>query len=105
MQRQSDNRHLQIMQAFSFLLQYRDIRVADNDPGHVQEADYNMARALHQLGLLHLALPYYEQVLGKHGVGTRYDLTQSAAYNMQLIYVLSGNPAKAAEIVEEYLTI
>lgn len=105
MQRQSDNRHLQIVQAFSFLLNYRDSRIASENPGRVQEAEYNIGRALHQLGLLHLALPYYERALSVRGVDAKYDLTQSAAYNVQLIYVMSGNPGKARDIVEEYLTI
>lgn len=28
-----------------------------------QEADFNLGRAYHQMGLLHLAVPYYEKAL------------------------------------------
>lgn len=105
MQRQSDNRHLQIMQAFSFLLRYYDVRKTNNNPGHLQEAEFNLGRALHQLGLLHLALRHYEKVLEVQGVDVKYDLTRSTVYNMQLIYVLSGNPRKARELVVKYLSI
>ena len=31
--------------------------------GNEQEAAYNMGRAAHQLGLLHLAVPLYERAL------------------------------------------
>jgi hypothetical protein len=30
---------------------------------HLQEADFNLGRAYHQLGLVHLAVPYYEKAL------------------------------------------
>ncbi|CAG8449839.1 8678_t:CDS:10 [Ambispora leptoticha] len=57
MQRQSDNRHLQIMQGFTFLLKYYDLQTGK------QEAEYNLGRAFHHLGLFHLAVQCYEQVL------------------------------------------
>ena len=105
MQRQSDNRHLQIVQAFSFLFKYYDLRTSSGHPEHEQEAEYNIGRALHQLGLLHLALPYYERAMHVAGVSPRHDLTSSAVYNMQMIYVLAGNPDRAHELVRRCLTI
>lgn len=73
--------------------------------GHAQETQYNIGRALHQLGLVHLALRHYEIVVAFKDVEARYDLRYNAAYNMQLIYALSGNTGKAREIVTRYLTI
>ena len=105
MQRQSDNRQLQIVQAFSFFFKYFDLRTAGRSPAHVQEAEYNIGRALHQIGLLHLALPYYERVLHLQDINNDHDLSHSAAYNMQIIYVLAGNATKARDLARRYLTI
>lgn len=104
MQRQSDNRHLQVMQAFSFLFKYYDKRLSALDAGLRQEADYNMGRALHQLGLLHLAIPYYRKAMTSVNVDEKYDLSRNAAFNLQLIYVLSGNTRMAQKITEQHLT-
>lgn len=46
-----------VLQGFSFLWRYVEFR------GHCQESLYNLGRALHQLGLTHLALHYYEKAL------------------------------------------
>lgn len=105
MQRQSDNRHWQILQAVSFFLEYNELRRRDGDPGHLQEIQYNIGRACHQLGLLHLAVSFYEEVLKIKRVEPKYDLSANAAYNLQLIHMLANNPARAREIGEEYLTI
>ncbi len=48
---------LVVCQGFSFLWRYVDLR------GHCQESLYNIGRALHQLGLGHLAIHYYEKAL------------------------------------------
>lgn len=45
------------VQGFSFLHRYLDLR------GPCQESFYNLGRGLHQLGLLHLAIHYYQKVL------------------------------------------
>lgn len=45
------------VQGFSFLFRYLDLR------GPCQESFYNLGRSLHQLGLLHLAIHYYQKVL------------------------------------------
>lgn len=93
------------MQGLSFLQRYYGKRISSGDPGLKQEAEYNMGRALHQIGLFHLALPHYEAVLNTKGVASKFDLSVSAAYNMQLIYVLAGNPGKARELTHKYLAI
>ena len=93
------------MQGFSFLQRYYGKRSSSGDPGLRQEAEYNMGRALHQVGLFHLALLHYEAVLGIAGVESTYDLSVSAAYNMQLIYVLAGNAERARELSIKYLSV
>lgn len=50
-------RHSLVMQGFSFLWRYVERR------GHCQESMYNVGRALHQLGLTHLAIHYYQKAL------------------------------------------
>ncbi|CAM0139620.1 unnamed protein product [Umbelopsis sp. WA50703] len=59
-QRITDNRHLQIVQAFTFLFKYYESR---KELRYAQEAEYNIARAFHTLDLGHLAVPYYERAL------------------------------------------
>jgi ABC-type Zn2+ transport system substrate-binding protein/surface adhesin len=57
MQRKSDNRHMQIMQGMMFMTEYTKLA------GFNQETEFNMARTFHTLGLSHLAVPHYENVL------------------------------------------
>ncbi|KAA8909852.1 hypothetical protein FN846DRAFT_888742 [Sphaerosporella brunnea] len=123
MQRQSENRHMQALQAITFLYEYYDVRTAPNplpdaedieNERHAaamkQEAEFNVARSFHHLGLTHLALPYYQRCLdisddwaskgGVHG-----DLKWEAAYMLQMIYITSGNAAAAKEVTEKWLAI
>lgn len=44
-------------QGFSFLWRYVELR------GECQESMYNLGRALHQMGLTHLAIHYYQKAL------------------------------------------
>ncbi|KAJ0062278.1 hypothetical protein NL108_002622, partial [Boleophthalmus pectinirostris] len=50
-------RHALVLQGFSFLWRYVELR------GECQESMYNIGRALHQLGLSHLAIHYYQKAL------------------------------------------
>ncbi|KAG2179385.1 hypothetical protein INT44_006231, partial [Umbelopsis vinacea] len=59
-QRITDNRHLQIVQGFTFLYKYYERR---KELQYAQEAEYNIARAFHTINLTHLAIPYYERAL------------------------------------------
>lgn len=103
-QRQTNNRHLQVVEGLSFLTQYMDIR--ENSGDHEsQEAHFNMGRMAHMLGLAGLAVENYNKVLEFEGLDKRYDLVREAAYNLQLIYVVSGNGKLARWIVDTYLTI
>ncbi|XP_053554531.1 general transcription factor 3C polypeptide 3 isoform X2 [Bombina bombina] len=50
-------RHALLVQGFSFLNRYLNLR------GPCQEAYYNLGRALHQMGLTHFAIHYYQKAL------------------------------------------
>ncbi|KAM9664783.1 general transcription factor 3C polypeptide 3 isoform 2-T3 [Trichechus inunguis] len=50
-------RHALIVQGFSFLNRYLSLR------GPCQESFYNLGRGLHQLGLIHLSIHYYQKAL------------------------------------------
>ncbi|EPY49866.1 transcription factor tfiiic complex subunit sfc4 [Schizosaccharomyces cryophilus OY26] len=118
MQRLSDNRHYQILQGFTFLYHYYDLR-SKAGVGEKQEALYNLAKAYHFLGLEHHAVQYYEKVLelspmgalnnfqaqqkeGKQ-INSTYDFSYEAAYNLRLIYTSSGNLNLAFEVTKRYL--
>jgi len=108
------HRHKTVLQAFSFLCKYRSKR--DNP----QEAAYNMGRAAHQLGLMHVAIPFYEQALAlKACIGqggeveeepdeeeqARSDLCREAAHNLVMIYKATGAMELAREVLHRHLTI
>ncbi|KAI9357693.1 hypothetical protein DFJ73DRAFT_820836 [Zopfochytrium polystomum] len=101
MQRRVDNRHLRVVQAFTFLFRYSELL------GSNQEALYNIGRALHQLGLVHLAVGYYEQVLekSKEMEDPTVDLKAEAAYNLALIHVASGSSAVAQRLLYEHIVV
>ncbi|ODQ65103.1 TPR-like protein, partial [Nadsonia fulvescens var. elongata DSM 6958] len=109
-QRQTTNRHMQIVQGLTYMVDYYKIRSKMGIHEH-QEAAYNMARSYHMLGLNGLAFKYYEEVLSFKNtteggeIDDDYDLKMSAAYNLQLIYTISGNGELARKMVDDYLTI
>eukprot|EP00191_Tetraselmis_sp_GSL018_P017842 CAMPEP_0177584482 /NCGR_PEP_ID=MMETSP0419_2-20121207/3923_1 /TAXON_ID=582737 /ORGANISM="Tetraselmis sp., Strain GSL018" /LENGTH=972 /DNA_ID=CAMNT_0019074031 /DNA_START=110 /DNA_END=3024 /DNA_ORIENTATION=- len=86
----ASHRHRSILQAFAFLCNYRRLR------GNSQEAAYNIGRAMHDIGLLHLAVPFYEEALSlgaspsAGGCSGPSDLSREAAHNLALIYRGSG---------------
>lgn len=63
MKRQTNNRHHEMHQGLSFLYRYYDIRTRDEVPVQCQEAEFNVARMWHVLGLTYLAIPAYERAL------------------------------------------
>ncbi|KAI9851300.1 MAG: transcription factor TFIIIC subunit tfc4 [Thelocarpon superellum] len=112
LKRQSENRHYLIMQGLNFLFAYYDIRQTSSLVGERQEADYNIARSFHMIGLMHLAVSYYERVLTladetcSSGAGTTVEhFARDAAYNLQLIYLTAGNLEMAKSVTERYLVI
>ena len=63
MKRQTANRHHEIHHGLSFLYRYYDLRTRGGNPAHVQEAEYNVGRMWHILGLTYLAIPAYERAM------------------------------------------
>lgn len=76
-----------------------------------QEANYNMARLLHQLGLLPAAVNFYKLVLESPvpkliaDNSNLLNLKKEAAFNLHLIYVGSENYDLARFYLENYITV
>uniref|UniRef100_A0A3B3ZMM9 Uncharacterized protein n=1 Tax=Periophthalmus magnuspinnatus TaxID=409849 RepID=A0A3B3ZMM9_9GOBI len=91
-------RHALVLQGFSFLWRYVELR------GECQESLYNIGRALHQLGLAHLAIHYYEKALSLppeklEGIEEdQVDLRREISFNLSLIYQASGNMEMAHQL-------
>lgn len=120
MKRQTDNRQYGIQQGLSFLYRYRDLRMASGQPCDIQEAEYNVAKAWHLLGLTHLAIPGYERVLKlSEAVQAKHrrkdndrevnfqaeDLATEAAFALQQLFSLVGNEEAARMVTEDWLVI
>src|SRR5271154_2762435 len=114
MQRQASNRHLIVLQAFTFLFQYRQL-IYEQSNNHAsmgaamrQQAEYNLARAFQQLGLFTFAARYYEDAIRisveMRGLGKR-DLVFECAHNLGLMFTLSGNNEAAKEVTARYLVL
>jgi len=115
-QRQADNRHILVLQAMTFLFQYyrscysqSNKYPAREGTAMKQQAEYNVARAFHQLGLFTFAVKYYTNALKlseefEGGLGKR-DLKFEAAYNLNLIYCFAENYEAAKVISEKYLVL
>ncbi|KAJ3584153.1 hypothetical protein NHX12_014649 [Muraenolepis orangiensis] len=88
--------------AFSFLWRYVELR------GECQESMYNLGRALHQLGLVHLAIHYYQRALSLppaalEGIDVdQVDLRREISFNLSLIYQNSGNTHLARQILSTH---
>ncbi len=94
-QRTTPNRHLQVLQAFTFLFKYYYVSNESN------EANYNLGRAFQHINLGYLAVPYYEKVLSNENSTRKYE----AAYNLSQIYMASGSNLLAEMILHKYCTI
>ncbi|KAK6455198.1 RNA pol III initiation factor TFIIIC subunit [Scheffersomyces xylosifermentans] len=108
MQRLSTNRHIQLLQGISYILEYRDLREKNATVYELQEIEYNLGRLFHMLGLSSLAVFHYDKVLSYHdniSDDSAYDLSIDAAYNLTLIYNINGNSQLARMITEKFLTV
>ena len=107
--RQSDNRHHLILQGFSFLYNYYQARQDAQSPSLKQEADYNMGRAYHIIGLAHLAIPFYEQCLtsqNQRGIDSlSRQFRREAALALQNLWAASGGTQKAKIITDRWLVL
>ncbi|XP_021179650.2 general transcription factor 3C polypeptide 3 isoform X1 [Fundulus heteroclitus] len=98
-------RHALILQGFTFLWRYVELR------GLCQESMYNLGRALHQMGLTHLAIHYYQKALltpawKLEGIpDDQADLRREIAFNLSLIYQASGNTEVARQLIRTHCTV
>lgn len=110
LKRQTDNRQYSILQGLSFMLSYYESRIDSIHVEERQEAHYNMARAYHMLGLVHLATPFYQKVLKEISeISAKQpmleELVLDTAYNLQAIYAASGNVKLAEDVTRRWLVI
>ncbi|CBX98229.1 hypothetical protein IAQ61_010326 [Plenodomus lingam] len=114
MKRLSENRQFQIQQGLAFVYRYYELRTRDDVAVLRQEAEFNVARVWHALGLVALALPAYERCVelsarvreeaGTAGAGAE-DFAKEAAFAMQSIYAIGGDVEAARKITEEVLVV
>lgn len=108
MQRNSNNRHIQLLQGISYLMEYKETRERNATIYEKQEIEYNFGRLFHMLGLTTLAVNHYNKVLSFHDLlkdDPTYDMLIEAAYNLSLIYTINGNTELSSLVTERYLTI
>ena len=119
MKRLSENRQFQIQQGLSFINRYYELRTKDKVALHCSEAEYNVGRIWHGLGLMTQALGAYErcialsdrvkgEAMGSDDGGAAAaveDFAAEAAFGMQAICVLSGDFERACKITESALVI
>lgn len=108
MQRLSSNRHMQLLQGFSYMMEYRDLRLQNATDYEKQEVEFNMGRLYHMIGLVTEACQHYDKVLSYHETlkdDPDYDLLVEAAYNLALIYNINGNSQLALQLTQNYLTV
>ncbi|KAK2171464.1 hypothetical protein NP493_1062g00073 [Ridgeia piscesae] len=103
-QKFATSKHELTTQACAFLNQYLELR------GECQESLYNVGRAMHQIGLLHAAIDYYQRALALPPAVTSehqeiFDLRKEIAFNLTLIYQQSNSHQLANLIRQQYLVI
>lgn len=124
-------KHTLLMKALALLANYRQLRkeqmeaedaeeesataAAASDPAMAPavlpswlvraETSYNIGRACHQIGMLHLAVDCYETTLSCAGepVAADLDIRREAALNYVQLLRSSGNEAKALEVCAKHL--
>ena len=112
LKRQAENRHQILIQGFAFLMEYYDSRQEAGNCSQKQEAEYNVGRAYHLLGLIQLAIPYYQRCLAlgpavdeEFGVSGTENFAQEAAFALQNHWAASGNAERAQEVTESWLVL
>lgn len=108
LKRLSENRQYQIQQGIAFMTRYYDLRTKAKIAVHQQEAEFNIGRVYHGLGLVTQAVPYYRRCIalgfGMEDEGSE-NFAAEAAYALQTIYVLSGDFEGALEVTVSDLVI
>ncbi|KAF1830557.1 TPR-like protein [Decorospora gaudefroyi] len=129
MKRLSENRQFQIQQGLAFVYRYYDMRTRacssegdDHTPTAIltQEAEFNVGRIWHSLGLVTFALERYEACIalservkkeaqqgqGQDVLSSGFEnFEQEAAFAMQSIYIVTGNFEAARMVTEGCLVI
>ncbi|KAF1977145.1 TPR-like protein [Bimuria novae-zelandiae CBS 107.79] len=117
LKRLSENRQFQIQQGIAFVTRYHEFRTKDKVAIHEQEAEYNVGRVYHGLGLVSQAIPHYQRCVALSGKVKQEASTQGsdnenvedfaaeAAYALQSIYILSGDYEGAFEVTMSSLVI
>jgi general transcription factor 3C polypeptide 3 (transcription factor C subunit 4) len=114
LKRLAENRHYQIQQGMAFAERYRKLRCKDNVPEFCQEAEYNLGRLYHLLGLTYLAIPAYERTIAmSKNVNKRAqdrgepaeDFGREAAFAMQSALAVAGDLRGAMKVTKEMLVI
>ncbi|KAF2466818.1 TPR-like protein [Lindgomyces ingoldianus] len=116
MKRLSENRQFQIQQGLAFTHRYYTLRTRDDIALHISEAEFNVGRVWHALGLTSLALPAYERCIAL-SVRVRNeentDLERSfvenfeteAAFAIQSILAMAGDFEGARVVTEAVLVM
>lgn len=113
MSRRVANRNEVVLHAFAFLDEYRRNRVGKESglKGKMlqMEAEYNIGRAMHQMGLVDMAVEMYNRVLQTDthedgGIPAWGDVRRDAAYNLIQIYRNTGARELASALAAEHLT-
>ncbi|KAL8900715.1 MAG: hypothetical protein Q9192_000916 [Flavoplaca navasiana] len=106
--RQSENRHHLITQGLTFLFTYYELRHESAIQSEQQEAEFNVARTYHMLGLTHLAIPYYERCLAlqtdRHE-DTGVDFALEAAFALRGIWAANEQMIKVQGVTSRYLVM
>ncbi|KAI4086363.1 MAG: hypothetical protein LQ344_007618 [Seirophora lacunosa] len=111
MKRQSDNRHQLIAQGLTFLFKYYDLRRRSRNASERQEAEFNVARTYHMLGLAHLAIPFYERCLTSNNgpqatqASIENDFAAEAAFALRNIWAANEEMNKASDVSRRYLFV
>ena len=112
LKRQAENRHHVLLQGFAFLMEYYTDRQRDHNWFEMQEAEYNVGRAYHVLGLIHLAIPYYKRCLELGQMLKRSctlkrseNFEKEAALALQGHWGANGDMRRAREVTEGWLVL
>ena len=110
--RQAENRHHILAQGFAFLTEYYEQRSqVEGTSYEKQEAEYNVARMYHLLGLVDLAIPHYEICLQfgsqiiEEGGGESENFAYEAAFALQSHWATQGDFRRARDITHAWLVI
>ena len=109
--RQAENRHHLILQGLAFLYTYYDIRQGSSQASEIEEAEYNVGRAYHLLGMTSAAISHYVRCLGiriniEHDSFVKTEgFKREAAFALQGLWAAGGNLYEAREVTERWLVI